>query len=551
MPKANRSNAKRSKNPSPSSRVAIYARLSVADQDKPGYTSIDHQVDSCRSYIHLRKPDGWDQSPEVFVDEGHSGGTLQRPRFQELLRRVKEGEFAAVVVHKFDRICRSLSDFLNLADLFTRLGVTLASATEHIDVSTPVGKAFRNIMMTFAEMEREMARVRAKEKRTASVKKGRWPGGNPMLGYDRGSDPCLLVVNEAEAERVREVFDIYLKERSLSRTARVLNGRAWRTKEWTTRAGNSKGGHKFTKTNVAALLRNPIYVGKLRHDGQLYDGNHTPIVNPKAFARAQRHLDRNGTRRTSPSQNKHNFLLGGLVICAACGSHMTPNFAHSKGRKYFYYKCTSVDHLDKSACPVRSVPARALEDIVIERLSVLAEHDELLQEMADRAQSASRDALPKLRKERADVETSLRRVEKKARRLLSVLEQEGDNARTSFPLQRLQELEEEEEQLQTQLSELDGQMVATDGRVVETEAVRDALREFNTLLGKLTPQGQIEAVHLVVRQVVYDEQNGQIRLLLRPLPGLEEAVRKSGADIEGVGFDESGTWLAAVRSRAA
>ncbi|PIR19227.1 MAG: resolvase, partial [Elusimicrobia bacterium CG11_big_fil_rev_8_21_14_0_20_64_6] len=176
-----------------------------------------------------------------------------------------------------------------------------------------------------------------------------------------------LLINATEAKQVRLLYETYLKTKSLSKTAILLNKDGLRMKKWTTRKGNAHGGRRFNKGNLDYVLRNPVYIGKISHKGDVHEGEHKGIVEPSIFERVSRMLTANGKKNTSPNQDKHNFMLRGLVRCGACGHAMTPNFAYSKGRKYFYYKCVSVGKLDKSACPTKSAPARELERLVLDR----------------------------------------------------------------------------------------------------------------------------------------------------------------------------------------
>src|ERR1700687_1830091 len=346
---------------------AIYTRKSTDENMNSDFTSLDAQRGYCESYVGAKGGMGWKVYPEQYNDAGFSGGNMDRPAIQRLLNDARAGKFQVVVSYKYDRLTRSTRDFLNVLEIFAKYKVNFVSITQSIYTTSSMGRLMQSILIDFAQFEREMISERTRDKMAAMAMKGKRVGGGPVLGYDINHDTKKIVINEAEAKVLTCVFDTYLQEKSLSVTARQLNNRGYRLKKWITRRGPERGGRTFNKTNLSGMLRNPLYFGKVRYKGKLYAGEHKGIIEEVTFQRVQELLMKNTEKRRSVNQDKYDFLLRGLVKCAVCNSHMTPNFAYSRlGKKYFYYKCTAVNNLDKSACAIGSVPAKALEQFVVE-----------------------------------------------------------------------------------------------------------------------------------------------------------------------------------------
>ncbi len=518
---------------------AVYTRKSSDENLNSDFTSLDAQRESCQSFIQSRKEEGWQVYPERFDDAALSGGNTKRPALQRILNAVRQGKIQAVVVYKYDRLSRNMKDFVHILDLFDQHGVAFISVTQQFDTSTSIGRIFQTMLMGFAQFERELVSERTRDKRAAMIQKGKWPGGMPIIGYDVDSENRKLDLNPKEAKQAKDQFMFYLKEKSLSRTARKLHEHGYRIKQWITKAGNEKGGGRYTKTNLDQILRNPLYIGKLRHKDKLFDGLHKSIIEETLFNRVQKLLSRNGGFHKSLSQDKHDFLLRGLVHCATCHSFMSPNFAYSKGKKYFYYKCVKVMKLDKNECSVGSAPARELEALVVERLGVLGKSKILVEKIVKEAREASLNGVNPLREQKKRLMDEIQKVNQEAKKLVSVLGSGNTNQeKNRFILERLNELEGQKKNLETKLSETEIQLKQLEERIIDTEIIRRNLERFGAVFSKLTPNEQKDLLRLLIKQVAYDPNHSKIKLILRPLPDLGLTV-----DGDKVCFDESAVWL--------
>ncbi len=519
--------------------VAIYTRKSTDENLGGDFTSLDSQREYCQAFIKSREAEGWRVFPVDYNDPGFTGGNMDRPGLKHLMSDARQGKFQAVVTYKYDRLSRNTKDFLHVLDIFDKQGIVYVSVTQPIDTGSSVGRLMRSILVDFSQFERELISERTRDKRAAMARKGKWSGGPPVLGYDADEETKKLGANAVEAKQVRLLYETYLQTKSLSKAAILLNKQGFRMKKWTTRKGNVHGGRRFNKGNLDYVLRNPVYIGKISHKGDVHEGEHKGIVEPAIFERVSRMLAANGKKNTSPNQDKHNFMLRGLVRCGACGHAMTPNFAYSKGRKYFYYKCVSVGKLDKSACPTKSAPARELERLVLDRIAFLGKQKEVVNEVVERARQMTGTELPAKQKERVRLIAEIGRQEAEVGNITSILAAQGPAAPQYRALMdKLGQVQERREDLEKQVQRLDCEVVELESRQIDAEIIRRNLESFSGFYTKLTPPQQKELLALLVGEVVYDPAASKMKLTLRPLPDL-------GFQVVGdkVSFDERLNWL--------
>lgn len=276
-------------------RCAIYTRKSPEEGLNQEFNSLDAQREAGENFVASQKHEGWTLLPRRYDDGGFSGGNAERPALQRLMHDVAAGDVDCVVVYKVDRLSRSLLDFAKLMGTFEDHNVAFVSVTQQFNTNHSMGRLTLNILLSFAQFEREIIGERIRDKLSAQARKGKWKGGIPVLGYDvdRSSPSPKLAVNKSEAIQVREIFELYLSMGSLLLVATELNDRGWFSKRWTTKAGRRRGGVEFDKNNLHALLTNPIYIGKIRHRDDLFNGEHQPIVDPTLFYRVIERLKRN------------------------------------------------------------------------------------------------------------------------------------------------------------------------------------------------------------------------------------------------------------------
>ena len=313
---------------------------------------------------------------------------MDRPALKRLLADVEAGNVDCIVVYKYDRLSRSLADFMKLLEILDRHHVTFVAVTQPFDTRTSAGRFMVHMLLNFAQFEREMIAERTRDKMRAARRKGKWIGGYPILGYDVAPKGGALVANPAEAERVRKIFQLYLELGSLIPVLEQLENRGLRMKGWTTRKGIQRGGSPFTKTTLHKLLTNVVYVGKVDFEGQLFDGEHQRIMDDELFQQVQDRLHRNANNGERKVRNKHNALLKGLVQCGSCGGAMIHTYVQKKNTRYLYYVCAMAHQRGWNKCGTRSVSAPELEGAVINSLRNFARDPGVLSEVLQRIAEA-------------------------------------------------------------------------------------------------------------------------------------------------------------------
>jgi site-specific DNA recombinase len=264
-------------------RCAIYTRKSTEEGLGQSFNSLDAQREAAEAYIASQRQQGWVLLPEGYDDGGFSGASMERPALQRLLQEVRAGRIHCIVVYKVDRLSRSLLHFARLMEIFDAHGTSFVSVTQQFNTTTSLGRLTLNILLSFAQFEREMIAERTRDKMSAARRKGKWAGGIPVLGYDVDPQGGRLLVNPGEAEQVRATFDLYVELGSLLRLLEELRKRRWTTKQWTTRNGRQRPGQAFTRNILVRLLTNILYTGKVRHKGAVYQGEHAAIVEPPTW----------------------------------------------------------------------------------------------------------------------------------------------------------------------------------------------------------------------------------------------------------------------------
>jgi DNA invertase Pin-like site-specific DNA recombinase len=368
-------------------RCAVYTRVSTEAGLEQDFNSLDAQREACEAYIKSQTHEGWRLVKARFDDGGFSGGNIERPALQVLLSEIREHGLDIVVVYKVDRLTRSLADFAKLVELFDAHSVSFVSVTQSFNTTTSMGRLTLNVLLSFAQFEREVTGERIRDKIAASKKRGLWMGGVVPLGYK--VEARKLVVVPEEADTVRLIFDRYRELRSLPALQRYLRELGVVTRERTLATGRRIGGIPFLVGALGSLLRNRTYLGEINHRGQSYPGEHEPIVVPDVFAEVQAILEANRQGRREHWRKSNALLLGKLYDDR--GNRMTPSYAIKRGVRYRYYvSCVLAQGRKADAGSVRRVAAQDIEDRVLAALgqresvtSVSSDPHAALQEAVD------------------------------------------------------------------------------------------------------------------------------------------------------------------------
>ena len=345
-------------------RCAIYTRKSSEEGLEQDFNSLDAQREACEAFIASQKHEGWSILPEMYDDGGFSGGTIERPAFQRLLMDVGEGKIDVVVVYKVDRLTRSLSDFAKIVEIFDKRNVSFVSVTQQFNTTTSMGRLTLNILLSFAQFEREVTGERIRDKIAASKKKGMWMGGLPSLGYD--VKDRRLIINEAEAKTVRHIFQRYTELKSVRLLKADLDARGIVSKPRNASDGTRYGEKPLARGALYLMLQNRIYRGEIMHKDKSYPGEHEAIVDEALWTDVQAILTENRTDRMLGTAEKQVSLLSGILFDAR-GERMTPTHATKHNIRYRYYVSRSL-LAGKVKHSGQRIPAASLEALVIGRI---------------------------------------------------------------------------------------------------------------------------------------------------------------------------------------
>lgn len=344
-------------------RCAVYTRKSTEDGLEQEFNSLDAQYEACAAYALSQRHEGWLLLTDRYDDGGFSGGNMQRSGLQRLLEDVAAGKVDIILIYKIDRLTRSLSDFARIVDVLDKAGASFVSITQSFNTTTSMGRLTLNMLLSFAQFEREVTGERIRDKISASKRKGLWMGGPVPLGYD--VQDRKLVVNEEEAELVRHIMQRYVELPSVAELADELNRQGHRTKVQIRSSGPHRGGCIFRRGTLYHLLANGIYRGQLVHKGEYFDAEHPPIISEELWEAVETKLKANGSRTSRRLRGQQPSLLIGMIFDGE-GRAMTPNHATKPGKRYRYY-VTRADQLDSG--PAWRVAAHDVEQLVCNRLA--------------------------------------------------------------------------------------------------------------------------------------------------------------------------------------
>lgn len=497
-------------------RCAIYTRKSTDEGLDQDFNSLDAQRESAEAYILSHKHEGWVCLPERYDDGGFTGGNMERPALKRLLADIEAGEIDCVVVYKVDRLSRSLLDFARIMETFEKHGVSFVSVTQQFNTTNSMGRLTMNILLSFAQFEREIIAERTRDKMSAARRKGKWMGGGLVLGYDVAPRGGRLVVNEEEAAQVRAIYELYLEHRSLIPVVRELDRRGWRNKRWITKKGNERGGAPFTKNTLFRLLTNVIYIGKVSYKGTIYPGEHDAIVDAKVWKRVQELLRRNGRNGGKEVRNKYGALLKGLLYCVPCNTAMVHTYTAKKnGRRYRYYVCLNAQQRGWDACATKSVNAHDLETFVVDHIRGLGSDGEIVAETIRQVREKSEKRMIELERERRTLERKLRRLHAKLRELALRPAAPGSDA--SLTADRLADLQDQIRSIEQRMTAIREEVLSLERETVDEGDLVKALSIFDPVWESLNSRERHRVMHLLIDRIAYDGRDGSVTVSFRSL----------------------------------
>jgi site-specific DNA recombinase len=487
-------------------RCAIYTRKSTEEGLNMEFNTLDAQREAAEAFILSQRHEGWVVLPEKYDDGGFTGGNMERPALKRLLANIEAKKVDAIVVYKVDRLSRSLMDFSRIMETLDRHGCSFVSVTQQFNTTHSMGRLTLNILLSFAQFEREIISERTRDKMSAARRKGKWVGGGLILGYDLDREARKLIVNEGEAKQVRAIFSLYLETRSALATAEELNRRGWARKTWAGKTGKTIGGGLWNKPNLLGLLQNVAYIGKVDYQGEVLTGEHEAILDDETWARVQTLLTLNRRDRGARVRNKHGALLRGILVCGTCGCAMSHTYTEKRNTRYRYYVCQQAMKRGWANCATRSIPAGEIERFVLERIAAIGRDPDLVAEVARQARSQFEQQIAGLRDEKTEIERSLRQ---QARTVAGLFDEPNAAA-------RLADLQDQIRAGENRLAAIAIELAALgDGRIDDGD-VAAALGRFDETVEALTPPEKARLVELLVERVAYDREKGNVAITFRP-----------------------------------
>ena len=348
-------------------RCAIYTRKSSEEGLQQAFNSLDAQREACEAYIKSQAGEGWHLIKTPYDDGGISGGTLERPALQRLLADIRAHKIDTIVVYKVDRLTRSLADFAKIVEVFDAHNVSFVSVTQQFNTTSSMGRLTLNMLLSFAQFEREVTGERIRDKIAASKKKGMWMGGFVPLGYE--AMDRTLVINETEAETVRTVYRLYLDHGNVRRVKDEVDRLGLTTKVHKTVDGRMRGGRPLSRGHIYKLIGNPIYAGRIAHKGATFEGQHAAIIDVETWEAVQAKLAGNANdRRVGNGAAAPSLLVG--ILHDERGNRLSPSHAVKNGVRYRYYVSQAVlQHRNSEAGSIVRMPAREIEVVVAARIA--------------------------------------------------------------------------------------------------------------------------------------------------------------------------------------
>jgi len=473
-------------------RCAIYTRKSTDEGLDSDFNSLDAQRDAGEAYVASQRAEGWVALAERYDDGGFSGGSMERPALRRLLADVEAERVDCVIVYKIDRLSRSLLDFSRIIEVLDRNGTTLVAVTQPLNTSTSLGKLTLNMLLSFAQFEREIIGERTRDKIRAARRRGKWTGGTVPMGYDLAQGGGRLVMNGVEAAQVREVFRLYLECGSLIATAEELNRRGWKTKISATKDGGHRGGVPWSKSSVHRVLSSPAYIARVVVDGAAFKSESPAIVERATWTATQERLAANGGEHCRAQRYDSGALLKGLAFCS-CGASLTPTFVsrpvgHAK-KRFSYYACSRRIKQGKAACSAPYVPAHRLESAVVAEIAKHAQEPAVIAAVAEAARQQLAEKRRRLNAERRALDRALRDAAKE---------------RGSTPPERLPAVDARVAAQEARRAAIHAEVAALAAMEVDPDHVARTVADFPTLWAALLPRERRRVVEMIVERLVVD-----------------------------------------------
>ena len=510
----------------PKVRCAIYTRKSTDENLDSDFNSLDAQRESAENFIKAQINQGWVALQDRYDDGAYSGGNLERPALKRLMRDIDAGKVDTIIVYKIDRLSRSLLDFAKLIEVFEEKNVSLVAVTQQINTSDSSGRLMLNILLSFAQFEREVITERIRDKVAAAKRHGKWMGGTPPLGYDIDREKKKLIVNTDEAVKVRWIFRRYVILGSTLTLTKELNERGWTTKSWRTVRGKERKGTIWNKGHIYRMLNNPLYIGLVRHKDKTFPGEHDAIIEKSLWDEAHAILHDNDPGNRNRSKGETHSMLKGLIRCGHCDASMGVTSTRKKGRMYRYYLCVKADKYGYDSCPVRSLPAAEIEDAVLTQLRGVLKSPEIVAQVYRLGKYLEEEERKALGNEKAGYEQELEELRTSTSQMLQARLDEGKDI--SFIQEELARLDDRTQTLQRKLALAKATLLQWESAEFTTTDVLNELTTLDQVWAELFPKERERIMRLLIEKIVVYEDALEIVLKTDGLQTLNAELSETG-----------------------
>lgn len=487
-------------------RCAIYTRKSTDEGLDQEFNSLDAQREAAEAFLFSQRSGGLVALPERYDDGGFTGGNLARPALERLLADIRAGAIDCVVVYKVDRLSRSLIDFARVIEIFETHNVSFVSVTQQFNTTNSLGRLTLNILLSFAQFEREIIAERTRDKISAARRKGKWIGGRPVLGYDIDPNGSRLIINDDEAFQVRAIFQLYLNYNTLAPVVREIHRRGWRTKQWITRKGVIEGGNKFTKGRLFRMLTNQIYIGKVAFKEQIYDGEHEAIVEATIWERVQQILRRNGHDGGSEVRDCYGALLKGLLRCGSCNSGMVRTYTTTDSRRFRHFVCDQMHQSGQNG----AISETAIKAALLKQISTIGSDARIVASTMTKAEQQRQANITDLRLEREVAQRALADIGNELRTLLPLGDCSGQTA-----TDRATAVKERVDQIDRRMKDLSLELAGLESQSMEEDDLRTTLSQFWLVWESLNSREQVRLIGTLIEGIAYNGATNRVAVSFR------------------------------------
>ncbi len=497
-------------------RCAIYTRKSTNENLDMDFNTLDAQREAGEIFVKAQAHQGWTVLPDRYDDGGFTGGNMERPAVQRLLKDIDDGKMDCVVVYKVDRLSRSLLDFARLMETFEQKGISFVSTTQQFNTATPIGRLTLHLLLSFAQFEREMISERTRDKMAAARRRGKWVGGPPVLGYRIDRVLRKLEVIPEEAEQVKTIFEIYLRMRSMRAVMQQVDAFGWRKKRYETKTGKWTGGGRFDENTIHRILRNRTYTGCVVYKGEVHDGEHDAIVDAETFERVQSLIDSKRCGRGPRRQRNFDYILQGVLYCACEGSMTTVNGTGRNGTVHRYYRCYKQTRGPGCTCTHPRVPAVDIEPVIIDRIREVCADPAVRTAVARRLQWGKEQSGRAIALERDVIQKRIDELGKEGQDLLTFVRESGGKAGATVS-DRLTKLELALDEERLRAGELDNRLRGLSAAVGRVQSALNLLANFSEVWEVLVPEERCDLVKLLIERIDVDVPAGELKITLHDL----------------------------------